>query len=550
MIDLRTTAEGELGERTRKWFSSLLLAALQAEFTGVTLIRFSSGSGVVFFNQGQPVHASGDGFDDHHLGQVLIDRGICSHDVVSRALKEQQDASTKPLLGALLVRDGIDANEIKRSVQVQTKARLSTLIGLAEAQWQAAEGQDPRIREIGVALDGWTLFFDLLEKSPSRRELTTQMDAWLGSSIRVQKESLPSREWSTEERKLLNLLKKPRKPDQMERALGIPRSFVRGFLRALNLLNVVEVGPVKKAIAIPNTVKGIPTVPAASESPAAGRAKNPNHVEVVRPPPSRKAPHPLLGEIDRFHGDMKEKNHFELLGVAESASTGDIRKSFTDLAKKFHPDAWPSDLDQDAAVAEKAREISARLNDAYEITTNAEKKSEYLEMLRDERIRGDYRKREQLRDAEVKAKMGVVYLRKKDFHTARSVFKFAHETDPSCGLYQAYLAWSQFADPKSDQRALAEETFRALTEALKKEQDLPPEKQSPIIHMYMGTVLKTLARERDAIFHFKQVLKHSPKHIDALREVRILEKRMEDNRSKKGSSGLLGGLFGRKSDDR
>ncbi|MEL7371878.1 MAG: J domain-containing protein [Myxococcota bacterium] len=545
MIDLHAATEGEFG--SGEWFSSLLLASLQVNFTGVALIQFNAGSGVVFFNNGQPVHASGDGFTEHHLGQVLIDRGICSQETVNRALREQSDAAQKPLLGALLVRDGVDPAEIKRSVQTQTRARLATLMKQAEARWKAAEGQDPRIREIGVALDGWTLFFDLIENSPCRMELNTQMDAWLGSSISVNRELLPTRDWAPEERKLLNLLKKPRKPDQMERALGIPRSFVRGFLRALNLLGVIEVGPVKKAIAIPNTVKGIPTMPAPSES-SGPRPKNPNHMDVVRPP-RPKMPHPFLGEIKRFHTDMKGKNHFELLGVEEDATTTDIRKSFTDLAKKFHPDAWPAELDSDTDTAEKAREISARLNDAYEVTTDTDKKNEYLEILRDKRIRGDYRKAEQIRDAEMKAKMGVVYLRKKDYENARKVFKFANETDPSCGLYQAYVAWSVFADPKSDQRALAEESYKMLMEALKKDQQLPVEKQSPIIHMYLGTVLKTLSRERDALFHFKQVLKHSPKHIDALREVRILEKRMEDAKSKKGTGSILGGFFGRKSNE-
>ena len=550
MIDLSKQGDGRLGHGV--WFSSLMLGAIQIEFTGGVLVQTSMGDAAVFFREGQPVHASGQGFREHYLGQVLLARSVCAAQQVEAAVAEQKGAQgSRPLLGAILVRDGVDPNEVKRAIQAQTHARLGSLMQLDEGTWSAAPGESPRVREVGVPLDAWATFFELMQGRAASAELTYQADNLLGRGVKLKAGDMPNRAWTPEERKLLGYLEKPRKPDQLERAIG-KRKLVRGFLRTLSLMDRIEVVSVNSAIPIPKAVKiqgAVPmptsssngsTTTTASTVPEIGASDlGSSKGDVIRPR-RRDRPHPLVAEIKKFHQEMTEKNHFQVLGVEEQFDTGDLRKKFTELAKKFHPDAWPTEIDKEGEVADKAREISARLNDAYEVLGNDDKCREYKTLLRDDRIKGDYRKLEKIRDAELRYKMGVVHLNKREYPRARDMFRMATENDPSSGLYQASLAWAMYGDPAADKTEVIDKVYDMLMEAVTKNEN------EPIIHYYLGQVLKAKDRPRDALHHFKRVTRECTRYTDAASEARYLHRRLNATPAPKSSGLGLSRFFGRK----
>jgi curved DNA-binding protein CbpA len=540
VIDLSSATEGTFGEGS--WFSDLFFSAVRTRFSGGVLVHAETGLCTLFFKNGAPVHAGGAGFREEFLGQLLMAESRCSQSAIDAALAEQERLGPgAALLGTLLVANaGVSTEDVRRLVKKQTELRMRRLMGLEGTKFQAAPGEDQRIRELGVKLDPWGAFFGALESSAADAELRKLSNDLLGQAVQVNQKRLPTDyEPSRDEKRVLAYLTKPRKPDQLERALK-NRRFVRGFLRGLELLNALDLFPAKKGIPIPKAtlLKGQMGVTNAEPM---QRASTPLPRSPSRPPRSPSKPrvnpnHPIVKEVDALHKALKEKNHFELLGATDKTSPSDLRGLFTNLAKKYHPDAFPMDVPD--ASKEKAREITAALNDAYQTLTNDEKRAEYVALLADDRIKGDARKAELIREAEVKSQMGVVMLKKREYQKAREFFRFAMEADDSNGAYKAFFGWAMFADPKFDRDEAMKKAYPLMLEALK------ASPKDANIHYYLGRILKEQDKPAEALHHFREALRADRKHTDAEREYRLL-KRRQNNDDDPGSGSALSRLFKR-----
>jgi molecular chaperone DnaJ len=69
-----------------------------------------------------------------------------------------------------------------------------------------------------------------------------------------------------------------------------------------------------------------------------------------------------------------KKDFYEVLGVPEKASAGDIKKAYRKLAKQYHPDANPGN----PRAADRFKEIG----EAYSVLSNPEKRKQYDNMRR------------------------------------------------------------------------------------------------------------------------------------------------------------------------
>lgn len=63
------------------------------------------------------------------------------------------------------------------------------------------------------------------------------------------------------------------------------------------------------------------------------------------------------------------KDYYAILGVSKNSSEADIKKAFRRLARKYHPDLNPGDKSAEAQFKE--------INEAYEILSDADKRSKY-----------------------------------------------------------------------------------------------------------------------------------------------------------------------------
>ncbi len=530
MVNLTQQTSGNLGPES--WFSDLLVAALQSRFTGGILLNSSSGTTAVFFREGDPMHAGGAGFTEHYFGQILCELSFAYPPQVIETLQYQSsmDAQNRPLLGELLKeRLELKDEQIEQAVQRQTVTRIHHLFSLNEGSWQAAGGENERIRNIGVAQDGWGCLLTGFTHHASAEELRGVSDQLLGKGVKLKgspEQLYALMDLPPQLKKAIRLLEKPRKPDQLERLLK--RKIARGLFRLLECLDLLETVPVAKAIAIPKASLVKPSGPASDTSqhpiPSGKPVKMTASAEAVAKAAPKPPQNPLVKEMLAFHDKMGDLNHFDIINVPQSAGAVELRKAFTDLAKKFHPDAFSGQGLTDE-VAKKAREVSARINDAYSTLNNEELKAKYLALLSDTRIQGDARKAERLRDAELKCKMALVHIRKREYKKARELLKIAVDADPSSGTYKAHLAWSMFADPGFDRDKAYSEGYALILEALKSEH------RDAVVHYYAGRILKERNQIKEALHHFKSALKLDRKYPEAEREVRLLEMRASKDKA-------------------
>ncbi len=64
-----------------------------------------------------------------------------------------------------------------------------------------------------------------------------------------------------------------------------------------------------------------------------------------------------------------QRNHYEVLGVPQSASTDEIKKKYRELARKFHPDVV-----QDKILGQK---VFSQINQAYHVLADPDRRASY-----------------------------------------------------------------------------------------------------------------------------------------------------------------------------
>jgi len=218
-------------------------------------------------------------------------------------------------------------------------------------------------------------------------------------------------------------------------------------------------------------------------------------------------------------------DHFQVLGVPQTATAEQIRSAYFMLARKLHPDRLSS-----LGIADDNREaqrLFAQINTAFAVLNDPKSHDEYVHVLSrggEAAVRQEDAAAEEMAvkvmRAEEAFKRGEMALRRDQIAQAMAAFAEAVELQPQESEYEALLAWTKFASAP-DKNAVANETRKILTRAAEKDAT------SPAPRFYLGRVERMLGREREALAHFQAVLAIKPNHAEAASEARVLQQRLK-----------------------
>ena len=242
----------------------------------------------------------------------------------------------------------------------------------------------------------------------------------------------------------------------------------------------------------------------------------------------------VRASIQEMAAKLDSSTHFEILGLGQNASSGEISAAFVRAARQYHPDRLAGTGLQD--LQPQAERILARVNEAVMVLQNPGRRAEYMESL----SAGTSQTGQNLPtllEAENLFLKGEVFLKKGDHGKAIEAFGLACQGNPDEPQYRAYLAWSRFDDPRARKEVLVRETLKSMADVLK---ERPRFARG---HYWVGLLWKFLNEPTRAEQSFREAVSCDPSFIEASRELRLIEMRKGKTAPKPDPA--RGGLMGK-----
>lgn len=243
---------------------------------------------------------------------------------------------------------------------------------------------------------------------------------------------------------------------------------------------------------------------------------------------------PTTDSLDAFVAQLHRfarTDHFGVLGIKAGTSDKAVKQALHDLSRKVHPDVA---FGQHPRVVETANALYARAQEAYEALKSADARKQYKEQAAEtETVNSRRRSPER---AKVAIIQGRSALKRKRYDEALAAFRDAHLEDPEnleCRVLHGWTTYLQ--DPENNVRKGTNSIKRVINEH---------RGYAPAWY-YLARV-SLLEKDHDqARKYLAKALDADPKHVEAAREMRLLERRGLGSRDEGAGEGKGRRLFSR-----
>lgn len=473
----------ERTDLSQKPAAEVLWEAARAGFSGAVHLEWDKRCKQVIFEAGEP-RLIRSNVTSECIGRRLLDAGRIDERALKESLRRSQHLERR--LGEILVEMGaLPAKQLEQALAAQAEEKLLDLFGWTAGQAWRQEG----VREglLATELTGWT----------ARRMI-------LAGVQRMKKSVVTAR--------LAPHSEEPVVREEIELAADERTPPLEALLRAIEPRT--RVGDLVESHGRPLYGAWLVGAVRIGDKPEAGSTEASD----------------LLVSLEQQRARQAEQSHFEVLGVPEDVGTEEVRRAFVALAKQYHPDRFKA---RGEAAQRLAAEIFARISVAHDTLSNPESRRSYREALR--RGGGKVQSNEQVArilNAEREFRSGQERLRKRDYAGALACFERALELDSEEGEFHALAGWTHFLVHREE-----EEERRAALQRLQRSLTLAP--KSPTGYYYTGLLLKACGDTARAEKMFKKAVSVAPEHVEATRELRLIERRKREGAAA-GSTGLFG----------
>jgi curved DNA-binding protein CbpA len=471
-----------------------------------------------------------------HLGQVLVELGFMTDDVLDGTLAELEDAraaGSRLLCGEFFrMKSLVDPAGVEAAVREQIARRLRYVAAMPpEATYAFYDGFDA-LEGVGVdpprGVDPMPMLWTLLSERAPHAHVEAALARVAGSCLRLAKTADPAGlGLGGPARAAIELLRiRPLTAAEFPRISGLAEHEARLLIYLLLMTKQVDLVSASQSSmpAVPGTTRRLPLPvrPLVPQTPVPPSFRPVTPKSFVPPgdvTPSRPPPHlaPELFErwtaiVDRAR-TIDRADYFAMLDLARDATPEEAESSFLALAMKWHPDRLPPELFPLLAACSR---VFGRLSEARATLTDPERRAAYMRLLAE----GSGTPEMQETIAKVVAatedfKKAQACFRRNDFVQAEELCQRALAGDATQADYHAMHAWLISLKPENQSQEKIAQSIRVLDKAIAMSD------QCERAFFWRGMLFKRIGRLEAAYRDFYNAVELNPDNIDALREMRL-----------------------------
>lgn len=229
----------------------------------------------------------------------------------------------------------------------------------------------------------------------------------------------------------------------------------------------------------------------------------------------------LRMELADLANRIRNKDHYETLGVSSMGSDDEIRAAYAALAKTTHPDRFHG---ASSSVRQLASQVFNRVTEANAaIATAADRKSYSQELAHGRRESAAEAEGRRALDAETEYQRGEKFVAKRDYEGALLCFGRAMENFPSEGEYHSNYGWCLYLCHPDNEVMLGE-----ALEHCRRGVKLAKDREKP--YLLLGRLYKAMGRVGAATKMFTRAVEIRPQCVEAMRELRIMNMRRDKDK--------------------
>ena len=478
--------------------------------TGALLLHKEPIKKLVYLREGSAVYVRSNLLNET-LGHVLVRERLISEEECDESVRRMN--ATRRQQGTALIEMGcISPANLAYALQLQLETKLFDLFTWPEGDYQFNPRAEAPSAQVAIELTPARILFEGIRRHYDGARLHKALGAGIErATVKLSDDPLERFQdmgLEGDEARLYGLIDGRRSVGELMTATRIGADDTLRLLYALRCAGMVAFGPPRDLLAPPQP----PPPPDDLSGPLPLQLEELPSSMIAREIAARRSVEKLAARAQ----ELRQKDHFEILGLEKTATADEVRRAFGQLAKENHPDRLGKDVTQEARAF--SEEIFGQLLRAYETLIDPRRRELYEGAMGQgvPQTEGDEVAR--ILAAEQSFREGEELMRRRAFPSAKRSFDNAVRLYPDEAEFHAWLGWATWcAQPPSSGAEV--EACLHLDRALQ----LNP--RIDRAYVFRGYLHAALGRRPLAEAEFEKALLCNPACSEALQELRLIAPR-------------------------